>query len=132
MSVAYVDTSALVAIAFAEDGAEALADRLGGFSRLVSSVLLEAELASACAREGCPVPGALLARIGSILTERPLSPEIRRVLAAGTVRDDGTLRGAELWHLAAALYVAPEPAAISFITLNEDQARIARALNFQG
>lgn len=126
MSVAYVDTSALVAIAFGEDEAEGLARRLRGFSRLVSSALLEAELGAACAREGCPLPGALLDRIAWVLTDRPLSAEIQRVLDAGTVR------GAELWHLAAALYVAPEPTAISFITLNQDQARVARALNFQG
>lgn len=44
MSVAYVDTSVIVALAFAEEGAEALADNLAGYSRLVSANLLEAEL----------------------------------------------------------------------------------------
>ena len=124
MSVAYVDTSAVVAIAFGEEGCEELAHRLDGFSRLVSSNLLEAELRAACAREGRPVPEGLLSRIGWILTEGPLSEEIRIALAGGY------LRGAALWHVATALHAAPEPGAISFITLDEGQAKVARALNF--
>ncbi len=125
MSVAYVDTSAIVALAFAEEGAESLATRLEGFSRLVSSNLLEAELRAACRREGQPVPLHLLARIGWILTNRPLTPEMRTALEAGG------LRGAELWHLASALYAAPEPAAIAFVTLDRRQATVAAALGFR-
>ncbi len=125
MSVAYVDTSALVAIAFGEDGADELARRLSGFSRLVSSNLLEAELCAACAREGRPVPREMLSRISWILTDRPLSAEIRTILQAGY------LRGADLWHVATALYAAPAPGAIAFITLNEKQAEVAAALNFK-
>ncbi len=126
MSIAYVDTSAVVAIAFAEDGSAALARRLDGFSRLVSSNLLEAELRAACLREGRPAPADLLACIEWILTDRPLSPEI------GMVLESGYLRGADLWHLATALYAAPEPSAISFVTLDRNQARMASALNFRG
>ena len=125
MSAAYVDTSALVAIAFGQEGAEDLARRLDGFSRLVSSNLLEAELCAACAREGRSLPVDLLSRIGWILIERPLSAEIQAAL------DKGYLRGAALWHVATALYAAPDPGAISFITLDESQARVARALDFQ-
>ena len=44
MSIAYVDTSALVAIAFEEPGGSQAGERLEGFSRLLSSNLLEAEL----------------------------------------------------------------------------------------
>ncbi|MCY3679319.1 MAG: PIN domain-containing protein [Gemmatimonadetes bacterium] len=126
MSVAYVDTSVMVAIAFGEDGADALADRLNGFSRVISSNLLEAELRAACSHEGCQVPTDLLDRIGWILTNRPLSDEIKTALGAGY------LRGADLWHVATALYAAPDPGAISFITLNDSQARVAAALNFKG
>lgn len=125
MNVAYVDASALVAIAFGEDGADDLARRLDDYSRLVSSNLAEAELRAACAREGRSVPEDLLSRIGWILSERPLSAEMQLAL------DRGYLRGAALWHIATALYAAPEPGAVSFITLDESQARVARALNFQ-
>lgn len=126
MSIAYVDTSAVVAIAFAEEGSAALARRLDGFSRLFSSNLLESELRATCLREGRPAPFDLLACIEWILAERPLSREIRMVL------ESGYLRGADLWHVATALYAAPEPSAISFITLDRNQAKIASALNFRG
>ena len=60
MSVVYVDTSVLTAIAFDEPGAPALAGRLDDFTRLVSSNLLEAELRAAprnepptCLRDAC-------------------------------------------------------------------------------
>lgn len=125
MSVAYVDTSVIVAIAFGEEGAQSLAARLAAHSRLVSSNLLEAELRAACRREGQPVPVHLLARIGWILTHRPLSPEMETALEAGG------LRGADLWHVASALYAAPEPGAIAFVTLDRDQAKVAATLGFR-
>ena len=40
-------------------------------------------------------------------------------------------RGADLWHIATALYLAREPGAISFVTLNERQRAVAVALGFQ-
>lgn len=125
MSVAYVDTSVIVAIAFGEEGAQSLAVRLAAHSRLVSSNLLEAELRAACRREGQPVPVHLLARIGWILTHRTLSPEMEAALEAGS------LRGADLWHVASALYAAPEPGAIAFVTLDREQAKVAAALGFR-
>ena len=125
MSVAYVDTSVVVALAFAEKGADSLATKVAGYSRLVSSNLLEAELRAACGRERQPVPAHLLARISWILTHRPLSPEMETAL------DAGSLRGADLWHVASALYAAPEPGAIAFVTLDRQQARVAAALGFR-
>jgi len=50
--LAYVDTSCLVAIAFEEPGADAVAARLLRFDRRFSSNLLEAELRSTLLREG--------------------------------------------------------------------------------
>ncbi len=125
MSVAYVDSSAIVAIAFQEDGSARLAKRLSGLSRLVSSNLLEAELRAACDREGRPVPAHLLSRIDWILTHRPLSKEIGVTLSAGS------LRGADLWHVATALYVSPDPGTMAFVTLDQEQARVAAELGFQ-
>ena len=126
MSVAYVDTSAIVAIAFAEEGWETLAGSLNGFSRLVSSNLLEAELRATCAREDRPVPLQLLVRIGWIHANRPLSREMKAAL------DAGSLRGADLWHVATALFAAPEPGAIAFVTLDRRQAKVAAGLGFRG
>ncbi len=124
MRVAYVDTSCLVAVAFGAPGATALARRLARFDVLAASDLLEAELWSAFLREGVDPDPALLSGLAWVVPDRPLHDEIARVLAAGYVR------GADCWHLATALYLAEEPAAVSFLTLDEPQAAVAKRLGF--
>ena len=124
MNVAYLDTSALVAVAFGERGGAALGARLGTFSRLLSSNLLEAEIRAACAREGLAFSEQILANLEWVLPDRSLHPEITAVLAAGH------LRGADLWHVAAALYVAPSPRDMSFITRDRRQRTVAAVLGF--
>ena len=125
MKLANLDTSCLVAIAFDEPGAGKLALRLRRFDRLVSSNLLEAELRSALLREGVEDSGrALLAGIGWVLPNRILTPEIERIAAAGY------LRGADLWHIACALFVAPEARGLSFVTVDRRQQEVAARLGF--
>ena len=125
MSAAYVDTSAIVSVAFVETGADEIVRRLRGFRDLISSNLLEAELRSVCAREGTPFPADLVSGFSWIQPSRPLSREMRTALRAGY------LRGADLWHIACALYVTPKPSDVSFITLDERQAEVAAVLNFR-
>jgi predicted nucleic acid-binding protein len=124
MSVAYVDTSCVIAIAFGERGAKALARRLAGFDELVSANLLEAELRAAFIRERIDGPLAAVPAISWVVPDRPLSREIVRVLEAGY------LRGADCWHLATALYLAEDPATIPFLTLDERQREVADGLGF--
>ena len=124
MSVAYVDTSALVAVAFGERGAAAAARRLNGFSRLLSSNLLEAELRGAFAREGHEFDAGLVTGIEWVLPDRTLAPEFAKALGAGY------LRGADLWHVAVALYVTGPGTGMSFITLDRRQRSVAAALGF--
>ncbi len=124
MSAAYVDTSCLVAVAFGESGASALARRVSRFDRLFSSPLLEAELFSAFVREGREISDTWSSAIEMIIVDRPLGREVVRVLEAGY------LRGADCWHLATALYLAPDPAELTFLTLDAGQRRIAKALGF--
>ena len=125
MSVAYVDTSGLVAVAFQDQGGPAIAERLNGFSHLISSNLLEAELRAAFARERCEYDRGLVSAVQWVLPDRPLTPELTAALEAGY------LRGADLWHVATALYVAPDPEEMSFITLDGRQQAVAAALGFQ-
>ncbi len=125
MSIAYVDTSVLVAIAFDEPYGNDTRERLDGFSRLLSSNLLEAELRAAFAREQQEFDIDVLSRIDWILPDRPLAAELARALEAGY------LRGADLWHVATALYVALKPAELSFMTLDGRQREVASALGFQ-
>ena len=125
MSAAYVDTSALTAIAFEEPGGAGMATRLDEFSRLLSSNLLEAELRAACAREGFDFSERLVANLSWVFPDRSLAPELAAVLVAGY------LRGADLWHVASALYVAGAPDDMWFVTLDERQRSVAAALGFQ-
>lgn len=124
MTIAYVDTSCLVAIAFGEPGAESLARRLQSYAELVSSNLLEAELRSAFMREGVDGGDDLLDGLSWVLPDRRLSAEIERVLAAGY------LRGGDLWHLATALYLAESPGDVAFLTLDAGQRDVAAGLGF--
>ena len=124
MKSAYVDTSCLVAIGFGEPGSRELAHRLTRFDLLVGSNLVEAELRSAFVRERVAPDHPILTWIRWVLPDRPLSPEITTVLSAGRVR------GADLWHLACALYVAGAPRDLPFLTLDQRQAEVAQRLGF--
>ena len=125
MKLAYVDTSCMVAIAFGESGSKRILERMGGFGRLLSSNLLEAELRATLAREEVDAdPGELLSWIGWFHPDRPLTDEFRRVL------EQGYVRGAELWHLACAVFLAERLGKITFLTLDRRQRESARALGF--
>ena len=73
MSVACVDTSVLVAIAFEEPDGAGVANRLEDFSRLLSSNLLEAELRAACAREGFGFSDRLVANLSWVFPDLSLA-----------------------------------------------------------
>ncbi len=125
MSTAYIDTSVLAAIVFDEPGAGEYALRLDEFDRLISSNLLEAELRAAFARENLVFRESTIAGIEWVLPDRPLASEFATVLGTGQ------LRGADLWHVATALYVFPQPSVLSFATLDARQGAVAEALGFE-
>ena len=124
MSAVYVDMSVLAGIAFGEPAAERFALALNRFDRLLSSSLLEAEMRAIFQRESETFEDDAVAGIDWILPTRPLSAEFARALAAGH------LRGADLWHIATALYVSPQPQNLTFATLNAEQGRVASTLGF--
>jgi predicted nucleic acid-binding protein len=122
---AYVDTSWLVAIAFAEKGSEEAMKLLRSDLQVVSSNLLEAEVRSAFLRENVEEdPGSILEGIAWILPDRSLAPELGRVF------ESGLLKGADAWHLACALYLDPGASALTFFSRDAAQRRVARALGF--
>ncbi len=75
--------------------------------------------------EQCEITDAFHADLSLIAPDRALSDEIARVLEAGYVR------GADCWHLATALYLSPNPSALTFLTLDLAQRHVAKALGFQ-
>lgn len=140
MAAAYVDASALVAVAMNEEHSAEVENRLNGFSRLLSSVLLNAEVRSAFAREE-GLLGArgravfvrrrrtfeehLLSRITWVLPNRPLTEEINTALRAGY------LRGADLLHAATALYAARSEEGMAFLTLDRRLREVVQRFGFE-
>ncbi len=91
----------------------------------MSSNLLEAEVRAVLAREQVQEdPARLLAGLSYVFPDRPLTGEFCRVLAARLVR------GADLWHLACALYLDPGSNELHFLTLDHRQRDAARAVGF--
>lgn len=124
MTTAYVDSSVVVGIAFGERAGVGLVRRLRTFERVVSAPLLEAEVLAALRREARVLDEGWLAAITWIHPDRNLRPEIDLVLEAGYTR------GADCWHLATALWLAPDPAELVFLTLDRRQRELAAALGF--
>lgn len=122
---AYVDSSAILAIEFREDGYESVSARIGEHADIIASNLVEAEIRVAAVREDRTFNQPLHSNITWIYPNRPLTREFDRVLRVGY------LRGADLWHVAVALYVSPDPSEISFITLDARQRDVARDIGFQ-
>jgi len=123
LSIAYADASVFASLAFREPDAARLRRRLVGFEGVVTSVLTEAELASALRREDVVLPHSPLAGVQLIGTSDPLTEEIQVVLSAGY------LRGADCWHVAVALNYAPARD-LTFLSLDKAQRAVAARLGF--
>ena len=124
MSTAFVDTSCMVAMAFNEKGSVTIANRIDSFDAVYASPLLEAELAAAMTREKVVFDESIVDALKWVIPARPLTAEVQRVLRSGYVR------GADCWHLATALYLSPDPAELTVLTLDVAQRRVAKALGF--
>ena len=125
MSTAYADTSAIVTVAFSQPGATEIARRINHFDQMTSANLLEAEARAVYARENRRFDDLILSRVQWIHPVRPLSREFETILGLGY------LRGADLWHLAVALYTYPDPTEVTFLTVDNRQRTVASALGFQ-
>ena len=125
MIAAYIDTSVLIAIETCQPNSDVYEEELGQFERIVSSNLLEAEYRSVCRRERRAPSVLRLNKIDWIIPDRPLTQELNSVLAAGY------LRGADLWHVATAIYaVKISTLEMSFITLDNRQRYVANTVGF--
>lgn len=126
MRAAYLDTSALIAVAFEEPGAAHVQNFLEEEPRLVSSELIVAETFSAFVRNDRPLTEARtwLESVNRIPVEGPLDKELTRIFRSSRVR------GADAFHLATALWLTGG-ASLVFLTLNKQQALAARQLGFE-
>ena len=132
MKVACIDTSVVLALAFNEPSADWVADELQRNDVVLASNVLAAEVAAACVRERVEFDPQLLKSISWVLPDRPLEREIAHVASTGYVR------GADLWHLATALFLRSDRVAsteeplprIAFVTLDTMQREAATRLGF--
>lgn len=125
MKIAYVDSSCFLAVTFCEPGYRELLDRLSSLDLLFSSVLLESEVRAALAREG--VDGSwrnLFSWVTWVQANRRLTSEMNQILAISAPR------GADLWHLASALFVRTRVPELGFMTLDRNQRSTAQNLGF--
>ena len=83
------------------------------------------EFLLAAIEEGITLQEDLLSEIQWIEPNRALTAEITRVLTAGYVR------GADCWHLASALFLAPNPTGFTFLTRDVRQREVAQTLGFE-
>ena len=126
MTAAYVDSSCLVAVLLGEPAGAEIGRMLASYGRLFASNVLEAEVCSAARREGVTLarPG-IFQDLLWVPPGRPLGAEIDMVLGVGY------LRGADLWHVACALYVRADVPELEFFTLDGPQRAVATELEFQ-
>jgi hypothetical protein len=121
---AYIDTSLLIGIKF-QKFASAKLRSLRQYE-LYSSELMIAEALSFGKRESIKesLIWEALKGLSWIIPEGSLSTECRRVIQQGYVR------GADLWHLACACHLSPNPKELVFLTLDERQRDIAAKIGF--
>jgi predicted nucleic acid-binding protein len=127
VSAAYLDTSFFVAVVLGEPGSARLQRILAAYDRVLTSDLLVAEALGAAVREGVDVDllRPALTAVTLVLPSRSLETEMRQAL------DLGRLRGADLWHVACALFVAGAARhELAFLSRDTAQRAVARRLGF--
>ena len=126
MKPAYLDSSFLVALALGERGWERLRSILRRYDTLLAAELLAAEFLAVARREGLSEEDARapLYAIRWVIPDRPIRPELEKVLTAGY------LRGEDAWHLACACFLAPVPKDLPFLTRDRKQRAVAKKLGF--
>jgi predicted nucleic acid-binding protein len=123
----YVDSSAIVAVQFGETERSRILAVMRAHDEVVSTTLLTAEMLATLARASLPLSSAdrLLARVARFAPPDDLRAECERALAVGS------LRGADLWHVASALRLAGRHVKrLRFCTLDLAQRAVAAGLGF--
>jgi uncharacterized protein with PIN domain len=127
VTAAYLDTSLFVAIVLGEPDAGRLRRLLATFDQVLTSDLLVAEALCAARREKVDVDllHPALTACTLVLPQRSLEQEMREAL------EFGRLRGADLWHVACAMFVAGSARGdLAFLSRDAAQRTVAKRLGF--
>ena len=121
MKWAYVDSSLIIATLFQDGPARSIKKLWLSADRFVSSYLLEVEVLSAATRErfALELVEPELRKIGYVRTHS-LATESKVILGKGY------LRGADLYHVATALWIQNKHTGLKFLSLDEKQLVVAR------
>jgi hypothetical protein len=124
LKAAYIDTSLLIGIRFQKASSPTIRALLK--YELFSSELLIAEILAFGKRESIDpdLVWAALAGLSWVIPESSIAKECKQV-----IRHD-YVRGADLWHLACACWLSPNPADLTFLTLDERQRSLAARIGF--
>ena len=127
MSLVYLDSSALVKLVVAEPESSVLADFLRGWSERVSSAVTLTEVPRALRRAGFGASERRRAR--EVMARIALVDVDRRILVAAATLDPPALRTLDAIHLATALAVREDLAAI--VTYDRRLAAAAERLHLE-
>jgi len=124
VKAAYIDTSLVIGIRFQKSPPATV--RMVRRYELFSSELLIAEVLAFGKRESMAedLLWDALKGLSWIIPDGSISEALRRVIHFGYAR------GANLWHLACACYLSPNPGELAFLTLDEQQRQLASHLGF--
>jgi hypothetical protein len=124
VKAAYIDTSLVIGLKFQK----AVPATMHWVRRhkLYSSELLIAEVLAFGKREAISedLLREAIKGISWIVPEGSIAEQLRRVIGSGYAR------GADLWHLACACYLSPNPEELAFLTLDEPQRNLAAHIGF--
>ena len=123
----YIDTSALVAVQFGEPARARVLAVMRSHDQVISTSLVSAEMLAALRRADLPLTSAdrLLERVARLAPPDDMRAKCEQALA------QGSLRGADLWHVASALRLAGKHRKrLPFCTLDAGQRAVAAALGF--
>jgi predicted nucleic acid-binding protein len=127
MKAVYVDSSVVVSLLFGEIDKLLISKKLSSYDEVLSSNLISAEVLSATRREKIDPNLALkiLRNISIYAPSDDLKDELEKIFSKIYIR------GADAYHLAAAMRLDPSGGELEFLTRDKDQQAAARALGFK-
>jgi len=125
LKAAYIDTSLLIGLRF-QKSAPATVRAVLQYELFASELLITEALAFGKRESIDPsLIWEAFKGLSWIIPEGSIAKECHRVTQVGYAR------GADLWHLACACFLSPNPGDLTFLTLDERQRNLAAQLGFR-